>query len=155
MYLSTYPPTQVFTFEYLEPYSNGSCADYHNCLHCLTDSECGWCELTSTCKPRSKLEEETCSVNKTWQYLVLQSSNCPNCSNYVTCQSCLESGLCVWSKEGGACERVGRGREAVEEAAECPVACHERTSCGTCLDERDRCVWCQTTQKCYRYVKFM
>ena len=38
---------KVFTFEYLEPYQNGSCDQYRNCLHCLTDSACGWCDINN------------------------------------------------------------------------------------------------------------
>lgn len=41
--------SKVFTFEYLEPYQNGSCHSYSNCLLCLTDSLCGWCDLSRTC----------------------------------------------------------------------------------------------------------
>ena len=36
-----------FTFEYLEPYQNGSCEQYENCLYCLSDSACGWCEINN------------------------------------------------------------------------------------------------------------
>lgn len=49
---------RMFTFEYLEPYQNGSCHLYSNCLHCLTDSLCGWCDLTNSCLPRDLNESE-------------------------------------------------------------------------------------------------
>lgn len=40
---------EVFTFEYLEPYNNGSCDSYSNCLQCLSDSLCGWCDISEKC----------------------------------------------------------------------------------------------------------
>lgn len=53
---------KTFTFEYLEPYQNGSCHLYFNCLHCLTDSLCGWCDLTNACLPRSLNESQVLKV---------------------------------------------------------------------------------------------
>lgn len=49
---------KTFTFEYLEPYQNGSCHLYSNCLHCLTDSLCGWCDLNNKCLPRNVNESQ-------------------------------------------------------------------------------------------------
>lgn len=94
---------KVFTFEYLEPYSNGSCEQYDNCLHCLTDSTCGWCELNNKCLPRILNETESCVAaqddengDRDWRYLTLQPSSCANCSNYISCEKCISSGLCEW-----------------------------------------------------------
>jgi len=53
---------QVFTFEYLEPYENGSCHQYTSCLHCLTDSLCGWCDLNQRCYSRHLNEMEVCTA---------------------------------------------------------------------------------------------
>lgn len=54
--------SKVFTFEYLEPYQNGSCSSYSNCLQCLTDSLCGWCDLTRTCLHRELNESQVCYI---------------------------------------------------------------------------------------------
>lgn len=72
---------RAFTFEYLEPYSKGTCDLYSNCLQCLTDSECGWCDLSQQCVSRQN--EEMCQNDETWQYLILQTMQCSNCSNHI------------------------------------------------------------------------
>lgn len=75
----------AFTFEYLETYSNGNCESLTNCLHCLSDSLCGWCDQTNECVLRSK-ENELCSRadNSTnWKYLFTEPTHCTNCSNFI------------------------------------------------------------------------
>nr|CAD7427120.1 unnamed protein product [Timema monikensis] len=99
---------QVFTFEYLEPYENGSCSLYSNCLQCLTDSMCGWCDLTSLCYSRLLNEMEVCSRDNEWRYLTLLPATCANCSNYISCETCVGSGLCEWWTEDAKCARKGR-----------------------------------------------
>lgn len=34
------------TSEFLQPYSNGVCAHHYNCLSCLTDTLCSWCQVS-------------------------------------------------------------------------------------------------------------
>ncbi|CAG5128382.1 unnamed protein product, partial [Candidula unifasciata] len=34
----------LITAEFLEPYSNGNCSSSYNCLACLSDTLCSWCE---------------------------------------------------------------------------------------------------------------
>ncbi|GLH01298.1 Laminin subunit alpha [Gryllus bimaculatus] len=144
---------KVFTFEYLEPFENGSCHMYSNCLHCLTDSMCGWCSVNNKCLPRSLNETEYC-VSPTnvdeWHYLTLLPSNCANCSNYISCESCVGSNLCEWWTEDARCARRGRFSDAVVDLGQCPTPCHKRTNCSQCLDE-GRCVWCEATQECFSF----
>lgn len=169
---------KVFTFEYLEPYQNqnDSCSSYKNCLHCLTDSSCGWCDLNNKCLSRSLNETEFCvlevdlfglnargrseydegeddesSPSLDWHYLTITPSNCANCSNYITCETCVGSSLCEWWTEEARCARIGRLPEAVVELKECPVPCRQRSNCTQCLDERGRCVWCEATQECFSF----
>lgn len=142
---------KVFTFEYLEPYSNGLCNQYTNCLHCLTDSLCGWCELNNHCLPRSEDESQTCVAGRDWKYLTIQPSACANCSNYISCDRCLESGLCEWWTKDAYCARKGRIDDAIKSKEECPAPCHERNNCSSCLDEKGRCVWCEATQQCFSF----
>lgn len=142
---------QVFTFEYLEPYANGSCDLYKNCLHCLTDSQCGWCELTNSCQSRSEDENLNCSLDDDWQYLTLQPSSCSNCSNYITCDSCIGSNLCEWWIDDARCARKGQKAEAAISLDQCPIPCYKRNDCGSCLDQKGRCVWCQATQQCFSF----
>ena len=35
----------VMTSEFLEPYSKGLCSHHYNCLGCLTDTLCSWCQV--------------------------------------------------------------------------------------------------------------
>lgn len=145
---------KVFTFDYLEPYENGSCHLYTNCLHCLEDSLCGWCDLNQRCMSRKSNESEECvspELPNEWRYLTLLPSSCANCSNYISCESCVSSGLCEWWTEDARCARKGRSQDAVVQLSECPVPCHLRRNCSQCLDDRGRCVWCETKQECFSF----
>ncbi|XP_060517960.1 multiple epidermal growth factor-like domains protein 8 isoform X2 [Cylas formicarius] len=142
---------KVFTFEYLEPYSNGTCDQYQNCLHCLTDSHCGWCELTNSCQSRLKDEKETCSHDGDWKFLTLQPSSCSNCSNYISCESCIVTNLCEWWVEEAKCTRIGQKSKAATTLDQCPTPCYQRSGCESCLNRKGRCVWCQATQQCFSF----
>ncbi|XP_066249619.1 multiple epidermal growth factor-like domains protein 8 isoform X2 [Euwallacea similis] len=142
---------KVFTFEYLEPYANGSCSQYANCLHCLTDSQCGWCELTSSCQSRNDNEQETCKMDGDWRYLTLIPGMCPNCSNFISCTSCVQTQLCEWWVEEARCTRMGQRPGSVVRMEQCPTPCYRRSGCDECLDQKGRCVWCQATQKCFSF----
>lgn len=152
---------KVFTFEYLEPYQNGSCHQYGNCLHCLTDSSCGWCDITYQCLPRSANETESCAADvdwneqgepiREWHYLTITPSACANCSNYISCESCVSTKLCEWWTEEAKCARIGRLPNAVVNLEQCPIPCRQRFNCTQCLDERGRCVWCEATRECFSF----
>jgi N-acetylneuraminic acid mutarotase len=142
---------KVFTFEYLKPYANGTCSQYKNCLYCLTDSQCGWCEANNECVSRLEDESITCTTDDDWRYLTLQPSACSNCSNYISCESCVTSGLCQWSIEDAKCSRVVQKSEAAVSLDQCPTPCYKRPDCGSCLDQKGRCVWCEATQQCFSF----
>ncbi|XP_001814936.2 multiple epidermal growth factor-like domains protein 8 [Tribolium castaneum] len=143
---------KVFTFEYLEPYANGTCSQYKNCLYCLTDSQCGWCEANNECVSRHEDESLTCTTGDAdWRYLTLQPSACSNCSNYISCESCVGSGLCQWSIEDAKCSRVVQKAEAAVSIDQCPTPCYKRPDCASCLDQKGRCVWCEATQQCFSF----
>lgn len=165
----THETARALTFEYLEPYRNGTCSQYVNCAHCVTDTACGWCELTQRCADRSLDERLSCALERTddggvagsngttaataadWQYLVIQPSKCANCSNYISCDSCVTGGLCEWWVEDARCARIGRARAAVRAPPLCPAPCPERRNCSACLEERGRCVWCAATAQCFSF----
>ncbi|KAF5283548.1 hypothetical protein FQR65_LT13840 [Abscondita terminalis] len=143
---------KVFTFEYLEPYANGTCSQYKNCLQCLMDSLCGWCEASNTCISRQEDESISCvSQSGDWRYLTLQPSACSNCSNFISCESCVGSGLCEWWMEEARCSRIGRALNAAVNLEQCPTPCYKRPDCTSCLEEKGRCVWCETTQQCFSF----
>lgn len=146
-----------FTFEYLEPFSGGNCSNYTNCLHCLSDAACGWCELSNTCLSRFDDEEVSCvapgnmSTSTAWSYLVLSPAKCANCSNYITCNECIESTTCEWWADDARCARIGRAPSAIREVDQCPQDCNARGNCSTCLEAQGRCVWCEATQECFSF----
>ncbi|KPI93788.1 Multiple epidermal growth factor-like domains protein 8 [Papilio xuthus] len=142
---------KVFTFEFLEPYSNGQCSNYDNCLLCLSDAACGWCEVTNRCEARNTDEKTTCSSEGEWRYLTLQPAACPNCSNYISCERCVSGNYCEWWADEARCSRRGRASGAIVEASECPAPCRMRLDCEHCLDERGRCVWCEATRQCFSF----
>lgn len=143
--------TKAFTFEFLEPFSRGNCDEYKNCLHCLSDNACGWCDLKGECFSRDVNETSKCRIDDHWRYLVLQPPQCSNCSNYVSCDDCTHSASCEWWTEEAKCVRKGRSVAAVKNTTDCPSSCHLRTYCSNCLDEKGRCVWCETTKKCFSF----
>ncbi|XP_058820306.1 multiple epidermal growth factor-like domains protein 8 [Topomyia yanbarensis] len=142
---------KAFTFEFLEPYSNGSCSTYTNCLHCLSDSLCGWCEMTNLCISRQEKESVICRKGNHWRYLTVQPAQCSNCSNYISCEQCINTGQCEWWAEDARCSRKGRSVTAVTELGQCPVPCYLRGNCSACLNERGRCVWCEATSQCFSF----
>lgn len=136
----------------MEPFTNGTCSQYKNCLHCLTDSHCGWCEASNTCVSRKEDETFSCiSPEGDWRYLTLQASSCSNCSNYISCESCVGTGLCEWWIEEARCSRIGFLPDAAVNVNQCPTPCYKRPDCSSCLDEKGRCVWCETTQQCFSF----
>ncbi|KAJ2953641.1 hypothetical protein O0L34_g1253 [Tuta absoluta] len=142
---------KVFTFEFLEPYSDGQCGNYDNCLLCLADAACGWCELTNKCEARDTDEKTVCALEGDWRYLTLQPAACPNCSNYISCERCVAGNYCEWWAEEARCARRGRAGGAVVDPGECPLPCRLRLDCEQCLDERGRCVWCEATRQCFSF----
>ncbi|XP_058808805.1 multiple epidermal growth factor-like domains protein 8 isoform X2 [Phymastichus coffea] len=152
---------KVFTFEYLEPYQNGTCEQYGNCLHCLTDAACGWCDINNKCLSRAVNETESCvadiewdengKVIQEWHYLTINPTTCANCSNYISCESCVSTNICEWWTEEARCARIGRMPDAVVSIDQCPVPCRQRSNCTQCLIERGRCVWCEATQECFSF----
>ncbi|XP_041977639.1 multiple epidermal growth factor-like domains protein 8 isoform X2 [Aricia agestis] len=142
---------KVFTFEFLEPYSNGECSNYDNCLLCLSDAACGWCEVTNRCEQRDVDEKVACANDGEWRYLTLQPAACPNCSNYISCERCVSGNYCEWWADEARCARRGRASGAIVDATECPAPCRMRLDCEHCLDERGRCVWCEATRQCFSF----
>lgn len=145
--------TKAFTFEFLEPYWNGSdCNQYSNCLHCLSDAACAWCDLTKNCLSRDVNETSLCRVESQWRYLIQQPQQCENCSNYIQCGDCTKEGNCEWWLDETKCVRKGRsGNSGVQRFSSCPLSCNLRKNCSSCLNEKGRCVWCETVQECFSF----
>lgn len=129
-----------FTFEYLEPFSNGTCHQYSNCLHCLSDTACAWCDVSNSCMSRDLNEEENCRDTESWHYFTISPTECKNCSNFVRCSDCVANGHEWWS-EDARCNRRGRSDKAVKTVEACPLDCDLRDDCSSCLAQPGRCVW--------------
>ena len=109
---------QMFTFEYVEPYSNGSCHLYTNCMQCLSDALCGWCEPSRRCLSRmaefNATEPPECFLTvdgvetQTPTLLTLSPQLCINCSDHIACDRCVADISCEWLVEDASCTRRGR-----------------------------------------------
>jgi multipile epidermal growth factor-like domains protein 8 len=143
--------TKAFTFEFLEPFSNGNCNHYSNCLLCLSDNACAWCDIKNICLSREVNETSLCRTENHWRYLILQPQQCENCSNSISCEDCTSrSKNCEWWLEETKCVRKGRSPNGIKSINECPSPCNQRKNCSTCLNEKNRCVWCEETKECFR-----
>lgn len=147
--------TKAFTFDFLEPFSFGNCGQYDNCLHCLSDNACGWCDLKNQCVSREVDEVSDCRVDDHWRYLILQPNQCANCSNLISCETCTESLSCEWWTEETKCVRAGRSQTGVKHLSECPSPCYARTNCSNCLNEKGRCVWCEDQGQCFSFSVYI
>lgn len=147
--------TKAFTFEFLEPYSKGNCGQYNNCLQCLSDNACGWCDLKNQCLSRDINETSQCKVDNHWRYLILQPNQCANCSNLISCEACTKSLSCEWWSEETKCVRAGRSQNGVKDPSECPSPCYLRTNCSNCLSEKGRCVWCEDQRQCFSFSVYI
>ena len=93
-----------FSYEFLEPYSNGSCLQYTTCLACMTDALCGWCDPADKCMLRNT-SDVSGTLNGTQngsvamgqcigpdkeKILITEPSVCPVCSDHVDCSSCTQ-----------------------------------------------------------------
>ncbi|CAM1295013.1 MEGF8 (predicted) [Pycnogonum litorale] len=147
----------VFHVEFLEPYHDGNCNSYTNCLQCLADSSCGWNDLSKNCLHRLKVTEyETNDEKKsvTNKYLTLEPSQCDVCPDYIYCEDCLKASNCEWLIEEAVCVRGGRFADAVRKSTNCPQACHKRNSCSSCLGSPGRCAWCEQAQSCFLFSTY-
>lgn len=118
----------MFTFEYVEPYSNGSCHLYTNCMQCLSDSLCGWCEPSRRCLSRigsnqtDSGEPSDCYLdvdNTTTAFLTLNPPQCINCSNHISCHQCVGDSSCEWLVDEAYCTRRGRYLTFSQNCLEC------------------------------------
>lgn len=65
-------------------------------------------ELHIKCPVNSHTPSCIGSDTDEWHYFTLLPFSCANCSNYITCESCVGSNLCEWWTEDARCARRGR-----------------------------------------------
>ncbi|XP_065347637.1 multiple epidermal growth factor-like domains protein 8 [Cloeon dipterum] len=147
--------TKVFTFEHLEAWEGTDCGAHQNCLQCVADQSCGWCELTDQCIARKGKEQTSCTRSDGhWRYLILQSPACPRCSDITSCKACSSNPLCEWWSHEAQCTRRGRLQGAIVEEGKCPEECHTRKNCEQCLEDSGPCVWCHSRQECFLFSAY-
>ncbi|KAH9496424.1 Multiple epidermal growth factor-like domains protein 8, partial [Bulinus truncatus] len=155
-YLSSTDKVHPITYEFLEPFSNGNCSSSYNCLGCLTDTLCGWCEMNRRCFPRN-VSEGVCQDGIRQQYMITSPSECPDCESHVQCTTCAADPLCEWVIDTGHCSRRFRHPDkAVRDSNKCSPPCHERTKCRDCItSEKGDCAWCENTQLCLPFSDYV
>ncbi|GIY78358.1 hypothetical protein CDAR_179641 [Caerostris darwini] len=85
---------EVIDDKHLELYKNGSCSMHRNCLACLTDALCGWCESNSNCYLKTGVPIY-CQKNGKSSFLVTHPDNCTVCSDHIYCEQCAQqSNVC-------------------------------------------------------------
>ncbi|XP_039249986.2 multiple epidermal growth factor-like domains protein 8 [Styela clava] len=164
----------TLTSDFLEPYQSTSlpesiivpsCNALLTCLACMTDASCAWCDSRSVCVERSILVYRPywCSPTGTTIVsghagMILEPGSCSVCSDYLTCSHCLSSIHCEWQEDH--CIRKGSGDNSTSDPSQCPVPCHQRQDCSSCLENEDtygrtlKCAWCSTLKKCYRLTRY-
>ncbi|XP_052789212.1 multiple epidermal growth factor-like domains protein 8 [Mya arenaria] len=148
------PKYHPFSYEFLEPYSQGDCKKFTNCLSCMTDTKCGWCDPMDSCMQRNN-SDNTC-VGEGSVLMITEPSVCPVCSDHVECDSCSEDRLCEWVRDSVCCVRRGQAEESkvVRHPDQCPATCHERQNCSSCLDISE-CAWCENLRTCLPFYDYV
>ena len=81
----------TFSPEFLEPFSEGTCGKHTNCLACMLDTLCAWCDLDKTCVIRNVTKGESACVDQnSRKMLITDGSVCPVCSDHVECLTCAQ-----------------------------------------------------------------
>ncbi|XP_041369444.1 multiple epidermal growth factor-like domains protein 8 [Gigantopelta aegis] len=142
------------TAEFLEPYNNGSCGKYSNCLACMKDTLCGWCEAMRICIQRNNITVG-CSAAGDEAYLITVPTECPQCDDHVYCHTCVADALCEWVTTDGQCTRRGRVNKAIRNITRCKPPCHQRVSCSDCIASKDECAWCENTETCLPFSDYV
>nr|KAG5710511.1 hypothetical protein BaRGS_013157 [Batillaria attramentaria] len=152
---------QVITSEFLEPFSHGDCSKHYNCLDCLTDTLCSWCQVTHQCVSRNDTEAvcrkmrddgngSSGGVVEDEEFFITSPSECPSCElNHVQCHTCAD---CVWCENTQTCLPFadyvtryifGQCTSWVDTITQ-RIGCHscaEHTDCQSCLANFG-CGWC-------------
>uniref|UniRef100_H2YSI8 CUB domain-containing protein n=1 Tax=Ciona savignyi TaxID=51511 RepID=H2YSI8_CIOSA len=109
------------------------CADFKNCIQCITDPECMW---SKTCiEYNSNETSEPCETS---------------CADLKSCSNCLKDSSCMWCQSQYKCINTnsyvvqypyGQCLEWTNKN-QCPVyKCSDLKTCGECQDNPN-CGWC-------------
>lgn len=117
------------------------CSMESTCTGCLANTACAWC--SNGCVLRSNSSE--CK-----EALIIDPVDCISCEQHSDCAECIgaKEQTCEWLLKESLCVRAGRGSLATRNQSLCPVNCHERKSCESCLDESLHCMWCESSHLC-------
>ena len=131
-------------------------------MACTSSNHCVWDGDQRFCAEKSIFY----STQKA-QHLKLHPSECVSCEKHIYCDTCIEQkdGGCDWiedlQKDESRCVRKGRfssksfstssPTKVIKNVVECPVPCHQRQTCASCVGDAGKCVWCQGTQECFLF----
>ncbi|XP_067940717.1 multiple epidermal growth factor-like domains protein 8 [Watersipora subatra] len=151
---------QTIPADHLEPYSSGECSLYQDCLSCQLDLSCGWCPITTLCVSRSdeSLSAAECGTDDPERWLIIEPEQCDVCSIHIDCQECAATGVCEWLSDKIVCQRRGiayNSTVALDDPANCPSKCVERSTCSECLAYNDECILCGSTQTCDQFSPYL
>jgi len=144
------PSSRTLKRENLRPYEQiENCSIHATCLACMVNALCAWETETSQCINRTT----EISKEKGVFAVVLAPDECPLCSDKRFCEECVQRPVggvdCEWDEAEANCNRKGRhDNNTKKSVAECPIECHLRNNCSTCLTSPG-CVWCGTQQECF------
>ena len=159
----------LFPSRYLEPYEHRykdkageiiRCDTLHtNCMACTADYKCAWDEPNSSCidrEARSSRIIETGSQKRILTDLKLYPSECVSCEKHIYCNTCVKEtdGGCTWvedtQEDQSRCVRKNRyandrvaltsSIKVIGSLSECPVPCHRRETCASCVGNVGKCV---------------
>lgn len=148
--------TRRFALEFLEPYHSPNCSRHHNCLACMSNAECGWCPFTDTCDHKGSNSSLSSCVGPDLQaYLITQPMDCVQCPDYVDCHSCASDKLCEWITKDVRCTRRWRVHSMIQDPDNCPVECHRRMTCNSCILPNSECFWCENTGTCLPFAHYI
>lgn len=114
------------------------CPTYGNCVSCLKEKSCGWCDAPDGGVASCQALGQTCPGGAPVE------ASCP-CQNYNTCEDCVDDGGCVFCISSRSCETIDPNGNCKNNdpndqlITECP--CSAWSDCDTCNDV-EGCGWC-------------
>lgn len=115
------------------------CTQYTNCVSCLKQASCGWCEPTDGGPASCQALGQECPGGEPVDH------SCP-CNNYNTCEDCVNDGDCVFCISSRTCETIDPNQGNCKNndpndqlIGNCP--CSAWSDCDTCTDA-EGCAWC-------------
>jgi len=116
-----------------------NCPGYSNCVSCLKEKSCGWCEPSNNGPSSCMALGQTCPGGAN------VDQSCP-CQEYNSCEDCVDDGDCVFCISSHSCQTIDvtngncKNDDPNDQLTNnCP--CTAWTDCDTC-NGAEGCGWC-------------